>query len=859
VIRGFTAPATLPPPTIAGLDPAWSRLVTAPDLDGVGRTFHVLDNRVADPTVTLLCVHGNPTWSYLWRTLLARADPHTRVVAIDQLDMGFSERTGTRRRLQQRVDDLCALTDQLDLVGPVVVVAHDWGGPISLGWIARHRPQVTGLVLTNTAVHQPAGSPAPALIRLARLPGILQTVCVRTPAFIESTLRLSRPPLAKSVRRAYHAPYRTAERRAAIGGFVADIPLEDAHPSTAALEWIVASVADLADVPTLLLWGPSDPVFSDLYLRDLQARLPHADVHRFVGASHLVAEDADVAGTVYSWLARGHARPPAAAPGPERATAWAALDRRAGDHELAMIELTKTGRGRSMTFAELDADVNRVAAGLADMGVAKGDRVALLVPPGLDLTACLYACWRVGAVIVLVDAGLGARGISNALKSAAPSYLIGIPRALAAARALRWPGRRISTVPMAASRGRALGVTTTLDEIRERGNGRAAPAVPDANDTAVVAFTSGATGPAKGVVYLHQQLQAQRDALARHYEVKPDDRLVAAFAPFALYGPAIGIPSVVPDMDVTAPGTLRAAALADAVGAVRATLVFAAPAALTNVIATADELSPTQRASLSGVRLLLSAGAPVSPRILRAVSELMPNAELHTPYGMTEVLAVCDITLVGIEAAGSGNGVCVGHPLDEVTIAISPLDHAGRATGAFTDEPNVTGEVCIQAEHVKDHYDKLWRTQDASAQPAGWHRSGDVGHLDREGRLWIEGRLVHVITTAAGPVTPVGIEQAAESVAGVRLAAAVGIGPAETQQVVIVAVADGTRRRAGLAPGALADDVRAAVRTAVGADVAAVLVAPKLPVDKRHNSKIDRIRVGRWAARALAGGRITRL
>ena len=219
-----------------------------------------------------------------------------RVVAVDQLEMGFSERTGTARRLQQRIDDLCALTEQLDLDGPVVIVAHDWGGPISLGWAARHRADLSGIVLTNTAVHQPAGSPAPALIRMARLPGVLGTVCVKTPGFIQATLELSRPRLSKAVRDGYHAPYRSAERRAGIGAFVQDIPLDPSHPSADALAAVVAGVDTLTDVPALLLWGPSDPVFSDIYLRDLEARLPQAEVHRFVGASHLVGEDADVAG-----------------------------------------------------------------------------------------------------------------------------------------------------------------------------------------------------------------------------------------------------------------------------------------------------------------------------------------------------------------------------------------------------------------------------------------------------------------------------------------------------------------------------------------------------------------------------------
>ncbi|TFG37197.1 MAG: alpha/beta fold hydrolase, partial [Candidatus Aminicenantes bacterium] len=213
VTTGSTSPAVLPPPGLDGLDATWSRLVTTPGLDGVGRTWHVLDNQVVDPTITLLCVHGNPTWSYLWRDVIANAPPTVRVVAMDQLDMGYSERTGTTRRLKQRIDDLDALTDALELTGPVVTVAHDWGGPISLGWAQRHRQQMAGIVLMNTAVHQPPGSPAPRLIRLVRTGGILGKVCVSTPSFIRGTMALTRPRVGRPVRAAYEAPYRTADRR----------------------------------------------------------------------------------------------------------------------------------------------------------------------------------------------------------------------------------------------------------------------------------------------------------------------------------------------------------------------------------------------------------------------------------------------------------------------------------------------------------------------------------------------------------------------------------------------------------------------------------------------------------------------
>ncbi|MDH3260172.1 MAG: alpha/beta fold hydrolase [Acidimicrobiia bacterium] len=847
---GPTASAALPPPGLDGLEAHWSQLVITPGLDGVGRTWHVLDNRVADPTVTLLCVHGNPTWSYLWRDLLANAPSTVRVVAMDQLDMGYSERTGTTRRFEQRIEDLGALTDTLELIGPVVTVAHDWGGPISLGWAERHRGQMAGIVLLNTAVQPPAGSPGPRLIRLVRIGGIVEKVCVATPTFIRGTMALARPRPARPIRAAYEAPYRSADRRIAIGAFVEDIPLSDDHPSRRAVDEVAAGLDQLAGVPALLLWGPSDPVFSDLYLRDLATRLSAAEIHRFEGAGHLVPEDADVATAVYTWLDRLDRPAEPTPPVRERAPMWAALDRQADNGEVAMVEMGSAGT--QITFAQLHAEVRRVAGGLVELGVAKGARVALMVPPGIDLAVCVYACWRIGAVVVVADAGLGARGMSRALGSANPAYLIGIPGALAAARTLRWPGIRISTRPLAPATARLLKVRTTLDDLRRRGEGQPLPPPPTSLDEAGIGFTSGATGPAKGVAYRHHQLQAQRDALVDLYDIRSSDRLVAAFGPFALFGPAMGIPSVVPDAKVTAPGRLTARALAEAIQAVKATLVFASPAALSNVATTANGMSSEQATAMQGVRLVMSAGAPVPASVLRKVVELMPGAEAHTPYGMTEVLPVADISLAEIETAGPGNGVCVGLPVPGAEVAISPLAFSGDATGSLTCEGGVVGEVCIRAPHMRDGYDKLWVTHQAASQPPGWHRSGDVGHLDEAGRLWIEGRMGDVLMTQEGPVTPVGIEQAISTLPEVADAAAVGVGPAGTQQLVVVVVPIAHIRRPGLAAEALTDRIRAQA----GRDVAAVLMTSTLPVDKRHNSKIDRPKIARWAEGVLAGGRI---
>jgi acyl-coenzyme A synthetase/AMP-(fatty) acid ligase/pimeloyl-ACP methyl ester carboxylesterase len=844
-----TAAASLPPAGLPGLRPNWSRLVTATDDDGVERTWHVLDNGAEATVATMLCVHGNPTWSYLWRRFLAEAPEGWRVVAVDQLGMGYSERPERPRTLAQRIGDLAVVVDALGVTGPVVTAGHDWGGVISLGWALAHRDRVRAVVLANTAVHQPADAAAPSLIRLARTPALRHAICTATPTFVRVTGALSRPGLPAEVRDALAAPYRAAARRHAVGAFVADIPLEAAHVSAPTLDGIAAGLPALADVPVLLLWGPRDPVFSDRYLRDLRARLPHAHVHRYERASHLVTEDApDSAVDAWRWLqSRDEVPPPRAPVPPERPPVWAALEARAGDPAAAVVE---HGR-RTITFDLLERRVRELAAGLAATGVRPGERVALLVPPGADLTAAAYACWRAGAVVVLADAGLGPVGLARALRGAAPDHVIGVSRGLALARLLGIPGRRILAGRASRALRRLLGSPPGLADIARTGRGEAPPPPVDPDAAAAVLFTSGATGPAKGVVYRHRQLQAQLDTLRTAYGITADDRLVAAFPPFALYGPALGIASATPA--ARAPQDLTAAALAAAADAVAATVVFASPAGLRGVVATADGLGPTHRAALARIRLVVSAGAPVPAALLHALGDVLPRAAFHTPYGMTEALPVTDVSLAEIDAAGSGDGVCVGRPLPDVAVRISPLSADGTPDGPLTDDSGVTGEVCVRAAHVKDHYDQLWATESATSRDAGWHRTGDVGHLDDKGMLWVEGRTAHVITTAARPVTPVGVEQRVEAVDGVTAAAVVGVGPRGAQQVVVVVVSDAPPQRPAprLAPEPLAD----AVRAAAGVEVAAVLRAARLPVDIRHASKVDRSRVGRWAERVLAGGR----
>lgn len=970
----------------AGVNPRYSHLLEVPTTAPIelraqqagARRWHYLDNlpvlveQGLEPIGTILCVHGNPTWSYLWRTVLdagVNERAPWRVVAVDQIDMGYSERThldleGERRSLTDRIADLGDFTKALgldEIDKPVVTLAHDWGGLVSFGWALEHREILSGVMLTNTAVYHDGIENIPAALRLAL--GVHEWGTHDSTAFIDVTLglaqnegrlpapgsagagaidgalpqpvgkqpkRLYPSPLNEAIYRTYRAPYAHPAWREGVRNFVGDIPTGTDVPSYAPMQRIAEQIRNL-DVPAFFQWGTKDPVFQRRYLFDLMERMPQAKVHRYEKASHLVIEDYDIATPMISWLAQtfgtredGALVPPHNAEAEHRAARahrhglmqgsetfrpmLAALTERANDASTAVVDMDPKGDGTSvsvtLTWAELNQQVNAAATRLHALGVRPGDRVNLMVPPGARLTTLIYACMKLGAVIVVADTGLGLPGLTRALKGANPSFLIGIPAALTAARTLLWPGKRISVEPLGSVQEKLLGVAGSVFTAPAADGTPGAPVptptvvefpspVPDAD--AAVLYTSGSTGPAKGVVYTQRQLAGMRDAIANTYGFAPGSGLVAGFAPFALLGPALGATSVTPTMDVTRPKTLTASALASAAAAIDASVVFASPAALVNVVATADELNAEQRAALAKVQTVLSAGAPIPVPLLEALSALVPNASLHTPYGMTEGLPVTDVSFEMIRQAiaeGTPNaagevldpfardGVCVGFAVYGAAVAIAPLLQDGSVAVELTHEPGVTGEILVSAPHVKDRYDTLWVTEEQSISTPGWHHTGDVGHLDASGRLWVEGRLAHVLLTSQGVLTPVAAEQSAESLPEVRRAALVAVGPTGAAAPVLVIEASANTavlearqsasafKRAlldrvpgvgrfpiaeGVAPFELSQLVRRKVAEDTGVELAAVLVVHEHPTDIRHNSKIDRPALGEWAAKVLAG------
>jgi acyl-coenzyme A synthetase/AMP-(fatty) acid ligase/pimeloyl-ACP methyl ester carboxylesterase len=862
-------------PDLPGLDPDWSRVVFISDQDGSDLGVHVLDAGPRDAALTVVCVHGNPTWSYLWRGVLAGAPPGVRVLAVDQVGMGYSARSPFPRRLADRVDDLTAIIRACDVGGRVIFLAHDWGGPITVGVVERllhsdvgFPAEVAGLVLCNTAVHQPHHRGAPLLIAGARLPAILSVITHRTSGFVVATTTIS--TMDRKSARALRAPYATASDRRAIRDFVADIPLSTDHASRATLDAIANGIGSLSSIPVLLVWGMRDPVFSARYLDDLRRRLPHAQVQQFDDAGHLVLEDRpDAIADIWRWIddvvpdrastADPTAHPTADSTSPDLLARLHELDR---SDATAVTEMVRRGSSaptwRQVSWSALADRVARLAGALGERGVQRGDRVALLVPPGADLLAMVYALWRIGAVIVVIDAAHGPRALYRSLRAARLDHVVAVRRARPVVALLRVPGA-------------VVWVDELPHVLHERPNRSATSDPPIAassgQDDAAIVFTSGATGPAKPVAYSRQRIGATRDVLVEHYGFTSSDVLVAAFAPWAVLGPLLGISSVIPDMDPSRPGTLTAEALTVAMERAGGTVMWMSPAALRSVLAGAPPESAARqrlRSASGDLRLLLIAGAPVSRRLLREAVELWPRTDVRTPYGMTEVLPATDVRSAEILDDHSDSGVLVGTPLPGVDIAIAALDEQGEPSEQLTQAPAVLGEVVIRARHAKSRYDSRAFVERRASRNRGWHRSGDIGMLDDRGRLWIQGRLSHVITPATGPVGPVPLEQRVELALSRHgnldlLVAAVGIGPAGTQAPVIVCAPTNPPRarvpwqaKPGmqLADTHLTNLVRAAVP-----QVAAVLWRSAMPVDIRHGAKIDRLILAEEAARLLAGRR----
>lgn len=519
-----------------------------------------------------------------------------------------------------------------------------------------------------------------------------------------------------------------------------------------------------------------------------------------------------------------------------------------------------------LTYRQLDADASRIAAGLTALGVGRGVRAALLVRPSLELFSLMFALFKAGAVPVLVDPGIGVKRMGRALAEAQPAAFIGIPPAHVARMLLGW-GRsatiRVVVGSDAAARmlgGVSIGTVRAMGDAATDGSGGFRVAATARDDEAAVLFTSGSTGAPKGAVYRHGNFVSQVEMLRDAFQFAPGEVDLPTFPPFALFDPALGMTTVIPDMDPTRPARVNPLHIVEAVRDFGVTNMFGSPALL-DTVSRFGEATGTR---LETVRRVISAGAPVHARILRRMRAMLPDdAEIYTPYGATESLPVAIVgsrTVLGetAEATATGAGVCVGQPVPRANVRIIRVDDGPieRWSDALLVPTGEVGEITVQSPTTTTHYfgrDEATRLAKIDDGHGGVvHRMGDLGYLDEAGRLWFCGRKTHRVRAAAGDMLTIPCEAIFNQHPAVWRSALVGVGPVGQQRPVVC-----VELEAGVPePRQLVEELRAlGAAHAHTASIADFLVHPAFPVDIRHNAKIGREELAIWAAARLGVGK----
>jgi len=512
----------------------------------------------------------------------------------------------------------------------------------------------------------------------------------------------------------------------------------------------------------------------------------------------------------------------------------------------------RDGSYRQWNFKEVEANSNRYAAALEALGVERGDRVMLMVRPSMEFICLTFALFQMGAVVILIDPGMGYKNLLRCIASVQPFVLIGIPQVQLFSRLFRKP---FKTIKIRICVGPSFGLLGITLDSATRGMGTEFTPVTTAEDElASIIFTTGSTGPPKGVQYSHGTFSSQLKLIRDYYNIGPGDVDQPGFLLFALFSTALGATAVIPDMDPTRPAEVDPAKFIRSLIDRKVTYSFGSPAiwnVVSNYCLEHDITLPVQK--------ILMAGAPVSGELIKRVQRIMPpEGEIHTPYGATECLPLASITGREIQEhtwsqTRLGKGTCVGRPLPGMTIGImKPVDGPlADWAEAVLLPPGEIGEIVAKGPvvtKVYDHNEQETRQAKIADGSSIRHRMGDMGYLDVEGRLWFCGRKAHRVLTAKGVMYTICCEAIFNEHEKVLRSALVGVGkPGEQQPVLIIEL-----QEKAVDTGLLFKELQGlAEASELTRRIKTFLVHPAFPVDIRHNAKIFREKLAIWAKKRL--------
>lgn len=514
------------------------------------------------------------------------------------------------------------------------------------------------------------------------------------------------------------------------------------------------------------------------------------------------------------------------------------------------------GLDRVMSLGELEQRCDSYAQGLRTLGLRPADKVLLMEPPGPRFVALTFALFKLGCIPVLIDPGMGASSLLRCIEKLKPDILVGIRR-IHMLRSLQ--SSSFSSIRRAVCTDGSWPGARSLESSCDPKAGAFSAHACTSDQLAAILFTSGSTGPAKGVEYRHGVFSAQVEALQQMFGFEPGQVDMPGFPLFALFSVALGLTCVLPELNPSRPATAEPTRLIRSILDWQVNNLQGSPAIWDKLARYCLDYG----IQLPSVRRVITFGAPISLKFLQNWSKLLAGrGEVYTPYGATEVLPISLISGQEVledtaEGTRAGKGTCVGRPVPGVQVRIQKV--YDRPLTDWQEEeflaPGEIGEIVVTAEQVTWAYHQDEAATEASKIRQGdriWHRMGDLGYLDPQGRLWIVGRKSHRVEGAEATYYPACAEGIADEHPDVKRSALVSLADEAQSELrtpaLVVELAKSRHYKDSGERNRITRELRErlAAHPPYG-DVQQVFFHKEFPVDPRHNVKIDREALSLWA------------
>lgn len=515
---------------------------------------------------------------------------------------------------------------------------------------------------------------------------------------------------------------------------------------------------------------------------------------------------------------------------------------------------------RIYTYGELHEASQSLAKGLVPSGIQRGTRVALMATPSFEFFALCFALVQVGAVIVIVDPGIGLRNVTRCLAECAPEVYVGTPLSQMLRHLFGWGKHSVKLTITIGSEHLPMRQTwggISLDDIRRAGKSASENVAPDLDleELAAIIYSSGSTGLPKGACYTHGNFIAQIEMLTNTFELDGNDIDLPAFPLFALIDFLVGVTAVIPDLRFPRPGDIDPVLYVDTINDYGVTNMFGSPVVLEKLV----QYATTSEVYLPTLKRVITAGAPASPEVLERFQALLPpDASIYGIYGATESLPIaCINSCVILEQTrtltAQGAGVCIGKPVIDAEVRIMTIGDTPIPiwSESLRMPEGIVGEIVVKGAAVtasyvgRDDLNAFAKIRDDDGSIL--HRTGDLGFLDIEGRLWYCGRKSHRVETSEGILFTEQVEGIFNTHPMVKRSALVSV--SHNRPVICIELEQGVTIDSEIIRTELLD---IACQHSLTCAISTVLFHRKFPVDVRHNSKIIREKLALWAQQKLS-------